>query len=333
MKVLCSIPTRGRYDTTLPMTLMAVINQTKAPDKVVIFDDNDEPKDVRQIQHYAYMFQIMEQKDIKWEWVFAKKLGQHYSHQLAQEMAVAQGYEWVWRVDDDCIPEATVLSQLYLCTNYGAPRRKIGAVGGAILTPPMSAESIPVTGLIENISREPNIQWRPIDHVKYVEHLHCSFLYRAGIHQYNLELSRVAHREETLFTYGLFQKGYDVILVPRATSWHLKNREGGIRTGVASMFDHDEAIFRNIVDAGLSNSTIVVLDCGLGDHIVFKKVLAKIKNPLVFSCYPEIIQGGSIAEARGRIGDLDPYNIYKKMDEWDWKESLEKAYCKLYNVE
>src|ERR1035437_3080792 len=109
MKVLCSIPTRGRYDTTLPMTLMAVLNQTRAPDKVVIFDDNDEPTDVRQIQHYAYMFLLMDQKGISWTWTFAKKMGQHHSHQMAQEMAVEQGYDWVWRVDDDCVPEPNVL--------------------------------------------------------------------------------------------------------------------------------------------------------------------------------------------------------------------------------
>ena len=33
--ILCSISTRGRYDTTLPMTLAGVIGQTKMPDKVI----------------------------------------------------------------------------------------------------------------------------------------------------------------------------------------------------------------------------------------------------------------------------------------------------------
>ena len=37
--VLCSISTRGRYRSTLPMAIQAVMNQTKKPDALVIFDD------------------------------------------------------------------------------------------------------------------------------------------------------------------------------------------------------------------------------------------------------------------------------------------------------
>jgi len=40
--ILCSISTRGRTHTFLPMALQAVMNQTRKPDKLVIFDDNDE---------------------------------------------------------------------------------------------------------------------------------------------------------------------------------------------------------------------------------------------------------------------------------------------------
>ena len=72
-----------------------------------------------------------------------------------------------------------------------------------------------------------------------MEHLHCSFLYRAGVYDYNLGLSRVAHREETLFTYGLHKKGYVVMVVPNANSWHLKNPEGGIRAETKKeLYDH-----------------------------------------------------------------------------------------------
>ena len=57
--VLCSIATRGRYQTTLPLALNAIINQTKLPDKLVIFDDNDEPEDVRNNNIYQHLFSIM----------------------------------------------------------------------------------------------------------------------------------------------------------------------------------------------------------------------------------------------------------------------------------
>ena len=320
MQILCSVATRGRYHTTLPLVLSAIVNQTRLPDKLVIFDDNDEPQDMRENPMYRHLFAMMDAKGLKWEWLFAEKKGQHHIHQKANEM----GYEWVWRCDDDAIPEPNVLENLY---RYTTP--KIGAIGGSILTPPYMPDTLKVTGNIEQIDLEPNIQWNYIPRCKEVDHLHCSFLYRAGIHDYNLGLSRVAHREETLFTYGLKKKGYKILVVPESVTWHMKNPEGGIRSETKrEMYEHDEQIFRNIV--GNSDRTIVVLNCGLGDHIVFNSILDSIPNPMVFGCYPEIIPCRSIAEAKSLFGDLDQWNIYKKMDQWKWTDSLENAYKKLY---
>jgi len=320
-KVLCSVATRGRYFTTLPLVLNAIINQTTPPDKVMIFDDNDEPQDMRKEMIYQYFFQMLDIKKIAWEWQFAEKKGQHYIHQRANTM----GFDWVWRCDDDAIPEPNVLGNLLGYTSI----EDVGAVGGSILTPPNLFDTSKSTGKIADIDAEPNIQWNDIKKTKEVEHLHCSFLYRAGVHDYNLGLSRVAHREETLFTYGLYQKGYKILTVPHAITWHMKNPEGGIRSETKrEMYEHDEQIFRNIV--GHSDRTIVVLNCGLGDHIVFNSILGSIRNPVVFGCYPEIIPCRSIAEAQALFGDLDQWNIYKKMCQWNWKGTLADAFKKLY---
>ena len=320
-KVLCSVATRGRYFTTLPLVLNAIINQTTPPDKVMIFDDNDEPQDMRKEMIYQYFFQMLDIKKIAWEWQFAEKKGQHHIHQRANTM----GFDWVWRCDDDAIPEPNVLGNLLGYTSI----EDIGAVGGSIFTPPNLFDTSKSTGKIADIDTEPNIQWNDIKRTKEVEHLHCSFLYRAGVHDYNLGLSRVAHREETLFTYGLYKKGYKILTVPHATTWHMKNPEGGIRSETKrEMYEHDEQIFRNIV--GHSDRTIVVLNCGLGDHIVFNSILGSIPNPVVFGCYPEIIPCRSIAEAKALFGDLDQWNIYKKMCQWNWKGTLADAFKKLY---
>ena len=319
-KVLCSVATRGRYFTTLPLVLNAIINQTKSPDKLIVFDDNDEPQDMRKEFIYQCFFQMLEHKGIEWEWQYADKKGQHHIHQRANMM----GYDWIWRVDDDAVPEPNVLETLY--SHIG---EFVGAVGGSVLTPPYLPNTGSVTGTIDQINNEPNIQWGKIERVKQVEHLHCTFLYRAGVHDYNTGLSRVAHREETLFTYGLHRKGYQVLAVPNAVTWHMKNPQGGIRSETRQeMFEHDEQIFKNVLKN--RHHTIVVLNCGLGDHIVFSHVLPAIRNPLVFTCYPEVIPGKSIAEAFKLFGDIEPYNIYKKMDQWKWKNSLEDAYRKMY---
>jgi len=320
-KILCSIATRGRYHTTLPLVLEAVINQTWLPNKIVIFDDNDEPQDMRKEMIYQHFFQIMDIKGIEWEWLFADKKGQHHIHQKANRM----DFDWVWRVDDDCIPESTVLQSLYSCATQ---IENVGAVGGSILTAPL-LDTSKSTGLIDNINAEFNLQWNFIENIREVEHLHCSFLYRAGVYDFNTGLSRVAHREETLFTYGLHQKGYKVLVVPNAVSWHMKNPQGGIRAETKKeMYDHDEQIFRNTLS--FNDNTVVVLNSGLGDHIVFNSILGSIKNPVVFGCYPEIIPCRSIAEAQHLFGSIDQWNIYGKMDQWKWTDSLENAYRKLY---
>jgi len=139
-KVLCSVATRGRYHTTLPLVLNAILNQTRLPDKLVIFDDNDEPQDMRKEVVYSYFFQMLNIKGVEWEWLFAEKKGQHHIHQRANRM----GYDWVWRCDDDAIPEPNVLEGLLARVGDS-----VGAVGGSILTPPYMPDTSKVTGVIE----------------------------------------------------------------------------------------------------------------------------------------------------------------------------------------
>lgn len=323
MRILCSISTKNRYDTFLPLAIQSVINQTRLPDKLVIFDDNDNPIDLREVPVYKYLFSVLDDKNISWQVIFGAKKGQHHNHQIANTM----GYEWVWRVDDDNSPEPNVLENLVSHVSD-----KVGAIGGSVLTTDWGIEPVNATGKIENIDSEPNIQWGRITKVQEVDHLHCSFLYRAGVVDYNLGLSKVAHREETLFTYHLKQKGYRNLVIPNTITWHAKSSTGGIRSeNLKELYEHDEQIFRNII--GLKDKTIIVLDCGMGDHVVFKRVLKDIPNPVVYSCYPEIISGLSIAEAKRIFGDIEQYNIYRKMDEWNWKDSLENAFRKMYGVE
>ena len=302
------------------MALQAVMNQTRKPDKIVIFDDNDVHQDLRHDPIYKNLFWMMDAKEIAWEWIWAGKKGQHHNHQIANWM----GFDWVWRVDDDAIPEPNVLGVLLAHTGP-----KVGGVGGSVLMPPNYFEEANPTGKIEAIDHEPNSQWQRVNKIKRVDHLHCSFLYRAGVYDYNLGLSRVAHREETLFSFGLKQKGYELLVVPDAVTWHLKAPSGGIRMeSKEEMFAHDEQIFRNTL--AHKDHTIVVLNNGMGDHIVFTHVLPEIKNPIVFGCYPEILPCKSIAEAQHLFGDIEMYNIYAKMSRWKWNTSLEGAYRKMY---
>jgi len=320
--VTCSISTRGRYETTLPLALQSVIMQTRPPDHVIVYDDNSPAQDPRQMPTYEALFKIMNHKGIHWEWIWAGKKGQHHNHQLANERAP----EWVWRVDDDCVAEPHVLETLLTHVNAA-----VGGVAVACLTPHWDQSPRKVSGLIANVDSECHIQWGRIPEKAQVEHLHCSFLYRAQVADYNLSLSQVAHREETLFSWQLHQKGYQLWVVPGAVTWHLKSESGGIRSqSVSHMYAQDDLIFKNFLK--YKDHTIVVLDNGMGDHVVFKSLLDHIRNPMVFSCYPDIVPGESIQKARDLFGDTDAWNIYKKMNQWKWNRSLQDAFKKMYGV-
>lgn len=330
--ILCSISTKGRYDTTLPLAICSVINQTLLPNHLVIFDDNDNPKDLREIEIYTYLLRTLNEKNVTWEIIFGQKKGQHYNHQSANKM----GYTWVWRLDDDCSAEPNVLETLYSKTDDS-----VGAVAGSILTPPFQRVNNS-TGKIENIMSEPNLQWDRIPLTMEVDHLHCSYLYRADIEDFCLELSKVAHREETLHTYGIKQKGYKLLITPCIT-WHYRNKTGGIRShNNDQLYRDDEQIFlKKLMQWKVKDhNKLIVLDNGIGDHYAFKHILSRLrlkeKNITLAVCFPEVFEGDgipliSIADAKNLLGSkVDDFNIYKFMIDRKWKKTLVEAFEAMY---
>lgn len=329
--ILAYISTRGRTNTTLPLALFAIINQTKKPDHLIIFDDNDEKVDIRENQIYKNALMLLEQKGISWQVIFGECKGQHYNHQIANTF----GFKWCWRVDDDCIPESNVLENLY---NTTIMIPDVGAVGGSVIVPTWINNQTDKIHASNNINEiyKPNKQWFIIDQIEQVDHLHCTFLYRAGIVNYNLNLSKVAHREETLFTYELHKKGYKNYIIPDAITIHLKYDNGGIRQENSELYQHDENIFLKLLDSGY----IVYLDNGIGDHIVFSSLLDDIikkhEKITVACCYPEVFEDWKnkinivpIDYINSIINPID-YNIYKLMWDWQWNDTLQNAFRKLY---
>lgn len=326
--ILCSVSTRGRYDTTLPLCLYAIMNQTKLPDHLIIFDDNENAEDLRKKEIYKNLFIMMDAKGLSWEVIFGKKLGQHHNHQMANKW----GYEWVWRVDDDCIPDTNVLENLWKATGL-----KIGCVAGSVITPQwrlLDADKKRASGKIEDIYKSQNKQWWKIDEQEEVDHVHCTFLYRAGVIEYNLLLSKVAHREETLFSYEFIKHGYRNIIVPDAITYHLKSPDGGIRDGLIQLYEHDEEIFRKNINVGV----IITLDNGIGDHLVFEslmpEIIEKYGDVTIACCYPEVFDSWDIncisIEDAKRLMNIETQNIYKNMIDWQWEGTLENAFRKLY---
>lgn len=335
--VVCS---KNRYEL-LSQTLLSVALQTVRPSSVLVFDDSDDPpKDaealVKKFPAFGQVFQLFQEHKITWAWKFGRKSGQHHSHQASQEITSTP---LIWRVDDDEIPEPDVLGRL-----LENVREDVGAVAGLVLPPSPSPSPPEAASVIEDLNR-PNVQWftQP-PRVLEVDHLHSTFLYRRGLVDYELSLSPAAHREETLFTYQIKRKGYKLLVDTSAVTWHFRAESGGIRSHRNPEFwEQDEKIFQSrLLEWGINQepTKIVVLDCGRGDHIIFKKLLPRLKEKygklLVASCFPDLLEGEvdqiSIQEAQNRFGNLERFSIYRWCIERNWTGNLVTAFENMYQL-
>lgn len=342
-EVTAVVCTRNRSETTLALTLSAIINQTTKPARLLILDQSDENAGWHKAPLYEQLWGMCYNRGIVWEVVWPPKTGQHISHQFSQKDS-----EIVWRVDDDCIPEPDVLAKLL---HILKDHHDVGAVGGRILTSPLPTlagvpDILRPTGKIADVLWAQNTQWFADTPRGDVEHLHCSFAYRARICNYNPHLSPVAHREETMFTYEFIRAGYRVFFEADAVTWHLKQPSGGIRNGVTDMFRHDENIFKSwAADAGIHFSKppkIALIEHGLGDNFAFLRALPDIIKkhgsiivgtgfPELYANIPEITAvPGDVASRMLPPSERDALNVYKVMWDKNWRSTISDAYRTIY---
>jgi len=325
--VLCMIPTKGRYFTTLPLAIQSVISQTVKPDKLIIYDDG-EHIDLRTNPIYQYFFSTLDEVGIKWEVKFTSGVGQHYAHQQAN----TSDFKYVWRLDDDTVAQPDVLEKLLSHMKEG-----VGAVAGSVVTPGGQAKSERYGTRLLEVNLLPNLQWAVGTGIYEVEHLYSSFLYRTNIVDYCLELSKVAHREETIFTHRMFLAGYKLLVDRSAVTWHYRNPEGGIRTEKdVTLWEHDEGIFRNEMTKW--GYKMIALSHGLGDHLMFVNIIPELlkrcKTLVLFCVWGEVFQGlpNVVCLPLGAAAGFGvrETGIYEWMTKYNWKRSMLKAYEKLY---
>lgn len=342
--VTATVSTRGRTLTTLPLMLQSVAMQNIRPARLIIYDDNDTPEDLRANEMYRNILQLLTMRGIHWEVIFGTKKGQIHNHQRALEDVTT---EWIWRLDDDNIMEPNVLSGLL---ETGMKSSRIGAVGPLILDPKNDSNCLIASNRMEDIFLGANIQWNRQHAKDYitVDHLQGStFLFRkeAAKHGYELSLSRVGHREETIFTYEMKRAGWELIVATQLKTWHLRYGGGGIRsTNKAEYYESDENIFKSKLrkwNISPRPVKIVPLDGGIGDHYAMKTAFRELFKTntriIIGACYPEVfsdVEGVeliSLEECKTLL-DIDSLNVYRWMDAHNWKQSLSLAFKKMYNL-
>ncbi len=326
-KILCAIPTKGRYFTTLPLAIESVVSQTLKPDALVIYDDG-EHRDLRNDAIYQYLFKTLDDVGIKWSVTFTQGKGQHFAHQMAN----TSDYEYVWRLDDDTVAMPDVLEKLMSCMEDD-----VGAVAGSVITPGGESKSLEYATKLLDINRLPNVQWEKGSGIVEVEHLYSSFLYRANVVDYNLTLSTVAHREETIFSHRMFRAGYRLLVNRSAITYHYRNSEGGIRSeSDKSLWECDEKIFHKELETW--GYKFVAISHGLGDHFIFANLipalLKRCKTLVLFCVYPEAFYGYENVECRP-LGDCSSFgckeiSVYEWCSRYGWKKSLLLAMKKIH---
>lgn len=342
--VTVGIPTKNRYDF-LSHTLSSIIISSKVkPREIIIVDDSDEPIDLTKHPIYARILRKADEYKIRWEVIFGVKKGQHHSHQIIQEKA---NCSLIYRIDDDEIAEADTLGLLY----DSMSDESIGAVAPLVLMETSFPELIPANADNKiNKPNLPNIQWfKGWEGVREAEHLHSSFIYRKGIANYEMCLSPVAFREETIFTHEIYRAGYKLLVNSAAVVWHMKSATGGTRSygelDTKNSYAYDEAVFNGYLNLWNYNENIryVILDCGLGDHFAFESILPELKKKYkriaIAACYAEVFDGYhydtqieiiSIRQAKEVFGNIEYFSIYHNMQKWKWEGKLVDAFKKLY---
>lgn len=328
--ILAYINTYNRYDTTLATALLSIITQTRKPDHITVFDDTPEPRDLRQVEHFQYLFTLMTQKGIVWDYVYAQKKGAHFSH----EMANMAGYDMAWFIDDDCVAEPNCLEELEKQMVDG-----VGAVGGIVMHPGNGPLPPEAGNKIDDLYI-PNIQWfKWVGPPREVEHIYSSFLYRCNIVHHDLRLSKKVFRGETMFTHSFFLKGYKLLVTPQALTWHFESKVGGCRSveqekSNKEMYEHDQYLFEKWLAFKKTGKKLYVLNGGLGDHYTFLQAITPEKGSVIACCYPDIFKDKgyeiiSMAQAAELVDPKD-YDIYRWCSRNNWEGHIVEAYRRLY---
>ena len=306
LPITVDLCTRGRYFSTLPLAIQSIISQTQLPEKIIIYDDTEKKIDLRTVPLYQYLFSNMKNLGIDFEVLFGNLTGQVRGHQIALERSKT---DLIFRMDDDEIIPHNLLETFYNDMREGEHGIKnVGAVSCLIHDPtqtinPIEYPHAQTVNRITDIFNTQNFQWTlPTDRKFYfhAEHLYSSFLYdRTKCNGYEMTLSPVGHREETIFTHEIFRKGYQLLINSGLIIWHYRNPEGGIRdTNVKpEMFERDEGIFRRKMSSWnikLDKNKILVLSGGIGDCFAclnhLSKLLEQTPDLVVATYHPNVFQ-------------------------------------------
>jgi ADP-heptose:LPS heptosyltransferase len=349
------IPTKDRYPN-LAILLWSLCEQTYKNWIVTIVDDSENRMDIRELPYMIPILRRLDEENHSWRVEFGPKKGPHYCHQLVLDKARSS---YIFRVDDDEILDRECLSELVRAW-ISLGDKNVGAIGPIVFDPstPKKFRELPIgfksfrkyQGKIDKETGENfgEHQWRkhPSNELQEVEHLYSTFLYSVNIGRnikFDLGYDLPGHREETDFTYRMFQKGYKLYVQPAALVWHLRNPQGGIRTySDSKLWENCQKRYNKKFgfNTDQSSEEVIKIFGGLGDHLcatpLFRSMKKTGKKVIVSSIYPYLLQGNKnidelifLNEER-RYRNIRFENVYKWGFENSFEGKISEAFCKIY---
>jgi len=284
-KITVLLTTCDRYDTTLPLCLMSIFNQSHPPDRVVLIDDSKQKK-FYDYQILKNMLILFREKNIEFDYYHGACKGAVPALQIGLDK-IEDG--WVFKIDDDNILSCDTLE---LFNNN--IQDNIGAMSGIIIDKYLysfyernpdkaSKEENGYYNRIENIYSEINIQMmhEQSDEIKKVEHIYSNYFFKRDLaDDYPLELSPSARREDTVFTHTIFRKGYDLIIIPQIKIYHLSD---GLRSGDSKWLSTDrkknELFFiEKLKEWGVVPDKIRIFDDGVKRYVTKNGINYSVLN-------------------------------------------------------
>lgn len=237
-RIEIGIPTCNRHDY-LAALLVSLKNQTYQNFDITVIDQG---LDESIINNYLIMtlMKVLKHEGHDFKLFKMPTIGPQHAHNKVLETTKNP---YIFRVDDDIILDSNYLEGL---VNTIEKDDKIGAAAGLIIHQQHLGFVYPKNYMVNPFFANKNqkdptkgysLQWslHPDNAIKEVDHLYSSFIYRvdAGkrIGGFRTKgLSRVAHHEETDFSYSMHLAGYKLMINPNIKAFHFRAPTGGIRT-------------------------------------------------------------------------------------------------------
>ena len=341
------ISTKGRSESTLPLAVKSLMQQTLKPDQITIIDDNEPRYNYNNNAIYKYLITEAANKQISMIFVDGKKRGQVANHETIRSTTKT---DLIFRMDDDEIADNEVLENLV----KSMQDKKTGAVGPLVLVPGIVSQPHEmVSSKIEHVKDYQNVQWFVPDSTELipVDHLYSSFIYRRIASSNYPKLSPQGHREETIFTYTMALGGWRLFVDPTNIIWHYRLVGSGIHQNLnKANQENDEKVFADfLAKYGVEQEPIFLLHGkhGLGDLEVLTRIIPEIikqhqDDKIIIGtgqgAYVELLEKFkdditiiSEDQALNSFGErFKKLSIYNYMGVNKWDKSLEEAYKKLY---